>query len=583
MTSTVFTPGTIIESPWLNDVNNAVYNGALPASDITYQPAGTGAVPTTVQSKLRETVSVLDFGAVGNGATNDTTAIQNCLTASAGKQVIFPSGLTYKVTSALTVGANTTLSLYGATVSATTASFSLFNLGSGCSVLGGNIVGPGNATYSAGSKGISCVGTRNAPAAPTYIIGPKIENVTITEMGEYGIYLQYCDTASVKNCSIDGVGYTGIGMLSCKNCVIDSNYINDVYPGVSSNCYGVFMTQQTTAGSTITSDPSTVNCKVTNNHISNIPTWHGIDTHGGRNIVISGNTIYNCAYGVYLTYAIVPDGTFYSANNCVVSSNVIDTQLNGSGIHVVGAYNGATLYEAAKNNIVIANNIKNSGIDNSALTGGIFINGTELLICSNNVIDSCSRNGVYIYSDNLLFSIIGNSIKDPFSNVSASVACVNQATSNNTGFIEGNNFIRSNASLGTYVATSSIRFVNTTDVDISVGKNSYLGISSSYLLFSTPTATGVDVTNAASEKATATIALVSGQASNNLAIVYDKVKPSVPNVVITTMSGISAGGKSPVYVISSSTVSGFTVTAYPSDLTTWSASGNLNIYWKAAT
>ena len=30
MTSTVFTTGTVIESPWLNDVNDSVYNVALP-------------------------------------------------------------------------------------------------------------------------------------------------------------------------------------------------------------------------------------------------------------------------------------------------------------------------------------------------------------------------------------------------------------------------------------------------------------------------------------------------------------------------------------------------------------------------
>jgi hypothetical protein len=61
------------------------------AEDILFTQGGVGAVTRSVQSKLRETVSVKDFGAVGNGVADDTAAIQAALNSGA-KQVFFPLG-----------------------------------------------------------------------------------------------------------------------------------------------------------------------------------------------------------------------------------------------------------------------------------------------------------------------------------------------------------------------------------------------------------------------------------------------------------------------------------------------------------
>lgn len=65
------------------------------SSLVGFIQSGTGATYRTVQSKLRDIVSVKDFGAVGDGVTDATTAIQAALNSGATK-VYVPAG-TYRV------------------------------------------------------------------------------------------------------------------------------------------------------------------------------------------------------------------------------------------------------------------------------------------------------------------------------------------------------------------------------------------------------------------------------------------------------------------------------------------------------
>ena len=83
--------------------------GAIDSSQVTYDPPFVDSVPTNVELKLAQYVSVKDFGATGNGTTDDTTAIQNALDAS--DSVFFPEG-EYIISATLNVPKG--VSIYGA-------------------------------------------------------------------------------------------------------------------------------------------------------------------------------------------------------------------------------------------------------------------------------------------------------------------------------------------------------------------------------------------------------------------------------------------------------------------------------------
>lgn len=74
--------------------------GATDANVVSYEPGFTGSTATTVADKLRQIVSVKDFGAVGDGVTDDAPAfIQACSTSDT---VFVPQGQ-YKLLSTIPI------------------------------------------------------------------------------------------------------------------------------------------------------------------------------------------------------------------------------------------------------------------------------------------------------------------------------------------------------------------------------------------------------------------------------------------------------------------------------------------------
>jgi hypothetical protein len=589
-----FTPtGTIAST----DVQSALAEVATDLSASTgsslvgYTQGGTGSTSRTVGAKLQETVSVKDFGADPTGATDSATAIQAALNSGA-KVVEFPVAGSYTVGSALTVPASVQIEGNDATVTAS-SSFTLFNFTDGGAIRNLNIVGSVAAgTYDASSIAIEAEGTNNHPAAPTYITGPKIENCTITNFGFMAVRLAYVKKAEVRGNRIADIGYTGVGGVSCEDVIVDGNTIEEVTPGSSGgDAYGVFIDRQN--GLSETSDPRSYRCIITNNIIKNVvvsgggTNGQGIDTHAGVDFLIDSNVINGCQRGVFVTSsAIGALGEQLGAKRCVVSNNTI-VGTGAYGILLDGANSGAYVVDWTEDCVITGNIVVGFGKANDGLTGGIHLQFTKNTIVSNNMVKNSNCNLINLDTRNIGFTVSGNILTDPWDDTYPSPNCIRIGGNDSRGIIIGNTFRFEDATLGTYVATMSVRIESAlTGLNIELGKCSFEGIDATHLGLSLGTTTGVYHYGFYEASGTGTISMTSGGSTALVAVTLPKRFPYTPVVTLTPQFPISGGGKAAMLSVGNSgagtiSATGFTAYANPSDLATWSSTGTVNFTWHA--
>jgi hypothetical protein len=183
------------------------------AQQVIYNEASPGAVNRTVQAKLQETVSVKDFGATGDGVTDDTAAIQAAM--DAGQKIYFPTG-TYNITSPLYL--DTRKHLYG-------------------NVNGQPIISKSTATVGSGSATDVLGGTESFAVKAILILKfssgndieySKVENLTFKDpstQNDFGIYSPFSHGCHYENVVIDGprIGfYTRLSWLTTMINVISN-------------------------------------------------------------------------------------------------------------------------------------------------------------------------------------------------------------------------------------------------------------------------------------------------------------------------------------------------------------------------
>lgn len=196
--------------------------GAVNADIVVYDPPFTGAVATNVENKLAQTVSVKDFGAVGDGVANDTAAIQAAINAmaSVGGEVYVPVGL-YKTTSTIVLDRKVTLrgqgvpfplGTYNPTQRITGAVIQKAHSGHGITV-----TGPSAYSESAGIFCISIISNGST--------WPAGDGIRIDKVGSY----------TIEQCNVWSCGGNGFSIGVTAGDVTGQVFIRNLYVN---NCVG---------------------------------------------------------------------------------------------------------------------------------------------------------------------------------------------------------------------------------------------------------------------------------------------------------------------------------------------------------
>jgi parallel beta-helix repeat protein len=431
-------------------------------------------------------VNVKDYGAQGNGVTNDTVAFGLAITAASGGLLELPPG-TYRIVSALTIPANTTITGYGATLDFSTAgNIAALTLGSNVKLFGFKLIGPGNASYNGTSIGIKCYGTDNTPSAPTYITGPTLQDLFVTEFAGQGVDCKYNDNGKVSECYVSECGYTGIQLLSCNRFQVSNSYVGQITPGTSGNAYGISVSS---SEGTTTADPVPVFNQIIGNIVEDVTVWTGIDTHGGDALIVSNNTVHNCKLGIKITDREENGVRTVAPKNVTVSGNYInDNNINtGAAITINGAYTTTTV-DYATNISVTGNVIVGHGAVGSSIDGAIRCYSTKNLTISGNSIRRPKVVGIVLDFDNQSFSISGNTIVDP-NDSTETCRCVYVAATSNLGSIVGNTFVLENNALATNVSEWAVEKGSGSGgtglaTTVTVSENNLVGVSSGRLQMS---------------------------------------------------------------------------------------------------
>jgi hypothetical protein len=361
-------------------------------STLSFLQSGTGATTRTGLSKLRDIVSVYDFGAVGDGVTDDAAAFQAAFTAA---RAVDARGGSFKISSTVTIPAGRFLDRRGSDIIANTGVTPLFKFDSAHEGL--YILAGGGSVSGTASAYLQCVGTTDTPTLASHyarqirIEGEHVTSTTITNFLVFQdavrqVFLDKCYAFTIKGIVSDTKGVE----IFASNLVLYS----------STGAAGTYGVKMSSVGGTTYYNEGWhfTNCLIDNFEI-------GVDVYDSFVLTMVGSYVSSIAGG----YAFQFSAPTTNLNECTtigtgcVFGNRIRFAASGAGRAYNTKIHGAIFNGVPGTAIALENNAANVTVSDCKFKAGsgtaVGIAGTNNnanIIVSDLEFDTTYTNGVVL-------------------------------------------------------------------------------------------------------------------------------------------------------------------------------------------
>lgn len=411
----------------------------------------------TLGARYNEVVSVRDdpYFAVGDGVTDDTSAIQDALDSGA-KYVEFPAGYTFLVRDASDTLAGIVL-----------------DCPSNITLSGGGTIKLGAHTTQA-HRILQLNGVSNVDIRGIKLDGNRVQQTGASDEQSHGVFMTGSTHVRIQDCEVknmmgDGIYVGGSANPGTQNVLIEGNTFDNNFRQCISIVRGQYI-------------------RVIGNHLSGTTGSNpgaGVDLEANtsgdtlRQITISGNHIRGNYFGIFCN-ELAP------AREITITGNTFSDQRNADiycrGQHVVIANNviypvGKTVASAAieislANGVQVVGNTILGNYDSNERGGVRVTRGCKNVVISNNLIRKTLLTGIRLYlldaigtGNTSCITVMGNVLEDCLSNSSTSAPILLGAvsgTSDLTQVVLKGNIVTDTRS-GGLEPDYGIQYVNMTD------------------------------------------------------------------------------------------------------------------------